>query len=103
MSDPLRYADVFTAVRRIPRGRVATYGQIARHIGRPSAARSIGYALHRAPAGLPWHRVINAQGRISLPADSTSGLAQRRRLEDEGIVFIGGRVDLDRYRWLDDD
>jgi len=55
--------------------------------------------MHRCPTGLPWYRVINAKGRISLPADSTAGLAQRRRLEDEGVTFIGGRVDLSVYGW----
>ncbi|WP_423823987.1 MGMT family protein [Salinisphaera sp. SPP-AMP-43] len=102
MSTPLSHERIFAIVRRIPAGRVATYGQIARLVGRPKAARQIGYAMHRCPSGLPWHRVINAQGRISLPADSTSSLAQRRRLEDEGVVFIGGRIDLDRYGWRDE-
>ncbi|MES1946290.1 MGMT family protein [Salinisphaera sp. C84B14] len=97
------YSDVFDAVRRIPYGRVSTYGDIARLIGRPRAARVVGYAMHRCPPGLPWHRVINAQGRISLPADSTAGLSQRRRLEEEGVVLIGGRVDLDRFGWPDAD
>lgn len=101
MSTPLSYDRIFAIVRRIPRGRVATYGQIARILGRPRAARQIGYALHRCPSGIPWHRVINAKGRISLPGDSTSGMAQRRRLTEEGIVFIGGRIDLSRYRWDD--
>ena len=97
------YTPIFDVVRRIPSGRVTTYGRIARLVGRPRAARMVGYAMHRCPPGLPWHRVVNAQGRVSLPADSTAGLAQRRRLEDEGVVFIGGRIDLDRYAWPDDD
>ncbi|HET7313977.1 MGMT family protein [Salinisphaera sp.] len=101
MTPPLTDERIFEVVRRIPPGHVATYGQIARLVGRPRGARRIGYALHRCPSGLPWHRVINAQGRISLPADSTSGLAQRRRLSEEGIVFISGRIDLDRYGWDD--
>lgn len=96
---PSSYAPVYAAVREIPPGRVSTYGRIAALIGRPRAARFVGYALHRSPPGLAWHRVINAEGQISLPADSTAGLAQRRRLEAEGIVFIGGRIDLDRYGW----
>ena len=98
---PSGYAPVHAAVRGIPPGRVSTYGRIAALIGRPRAARFVGYAMHRCPPGLPWHRVINAQGRISLPADSTAGIAQRRRLEAEGIVFIGARIDLDRYAWPD--
>jgi methylated-DNA-protein-cysteine methyltransferase-like protein len=99
---PAGHAEIFAVVRRIPQGRVTTYGRIAALIGHPRAARLVGYAMHRCPSGLPWHRVINAQGRISLPADSTGGIAQRRRLEKEGVVFIGGRIDLDRYGWPDD-
>ncbi|MES1927609.1 methylated-DNA--protein-cysteine methyltransferase [Salinisphaera dokdonensis CL-ES53] len=101
-SDASGYAPVFAAVRRIPLGRVTTYGRIANLIGRQGAARFVGYAMHRCPPGLPWHRVINAQGRISLPADSTPGMTQRRLLEEEGIAFIGGRIDLARYGWPDD-
>ena len=102
MSSPLSHERIFAVVRRIPAGRVATYGQIARPVGRPRSARQIGYAMHRCPPGLPWHRVINAQGRISLPADSTSALTQRRRLLEEGVVFVGGRIDLARYGWDDE-
>ncbi|WP_440848446.1 MGMT family protein [Salinisphaera sp. SWV1] len=101
MSSPLSHGPIFAVVRRIPPGRVATYGQIARRVGRPRAARQIGYALHRCPPGLPWHRVINAQGRISLPADSTAALTQRRRLIEEGVIFVDGRIDLARYGWDD--
>jgi len=93
------YPQIYAVVRRIPRGRVATYGQIARLAERPGAARLVGYAMHRCPPGLPWHRVINAGGRISLPAGSTGALAQRRRLEAEGVRFAGDRVDLKRYGW----
>lgn len=100
---PMTYAQIFAVVRRIPPGFVATYGQIAALAGRPRAARLVGYALHRAPGALPWHRVLNARGRISLPADSTSGMAQRRRLEAEGVVFMGGRIDLARYQWNSDE
>lgn len=95
------HARIWAVVRRIPRGRVASYGQVAAAAGLPRQARLAGYALHGAPAHLkiPWHRVINAQGRISLPADSEAAGEQRRRLEAEGVVFVGGRVDLARYRW----
>lgn len=96
---PSFYEQVYATVRRIPEGRVATYGDIAALAGRPRAARQVGYAMHRCASGLPWHRVVNARGRISLPTDSTGGLAQRRRLESEGVVFIGGQIDLNRYRW----
>lgn len=99
MASSLSHERIFAVVRRIPPGCVATYGQIARLVGRPRAARQIGYALHRCPPGLPWHRVINAQGRISLPADSTSGLTQCRRLREEGVVLVGGCIDLTRHGW----
>ncbi|MDT0634943.1 MGMT family protein [Spectribacter hydrogenooxidans] len=90
---------LLAVVRRVPAGRVATYGQIAKLAGLPGQARLVGYALHNCPADVPWHRIVNARGRISLPADSTAGLAQHRRLSEEGIAMIGGRIDLPRYRW----
>lgn len=94
------YQAIFAAVARIPRGRVASYGDVAAAAGLPGRARQVGYALHRGgPPGLPWHRVLRADGRIALPADSTAAMTQRRCLEEEGITFLGGRVDLDRYRW----
>jgi methylated-DNA-protein-cysteine methyltransferase related protein len=90
-------------VRRIPRGRVATYGQIAALAGLPGHARQVGYALAALPAGstVPWHRVVNAQGRISLRRDGPgAGVAQRQRLEREGVPFDGaGRVSLARFGW----
>ncbi|MDA3921619.1 MAG: MGMT family protein [Salinisphaera sp.] len=95
--EPTFVERVYTAVHCIPEGRVATYGQIADLAGRPRAARQVGYAMHRCPANLPWHRVVNAQGRLSLPADSDSGRMQRQRLESEGVVLIGGRIDLSLY------
>jgi methylated-DNA-protein-cysteine methyltransferase-like protein len=94
-----RYARIWQAVRQIPRGRVATYGQVAEAAGLPKQARQAGYALHALPKGsdVPWHRVINAQGKISFPPRTRHYKEQRRRLEAEGVVFIGGRVDLNRY------
>jgi len=81
---------------------VATYGQIAALAGYVGHARLAGYAMHRCPPGLPWHRVINAKGEISLPADSTAAMIQRRKLQAEGVVFIGRRINLERYRWNTD-
>ena len=90
-------------MRRIPRGRVATYGQVAALAGLPGHARQVGYALAALPAGsrVPWHRVLNAQGRISLRRDGPgAGVPQRHRLEREGVVFDGaGRVSLARFGW----
>jgi methylated-DNA-protein-cysteine methyltransferase-like protein len=97
------YERVYAVVRRIPRGSVATYGQVAALAGLPGRARLVGYALHALHDGspLPWHRVIAAGGRLSLATSNPSaGLTQRLRLHREGVVFDGrGRVDLDRFRW----
>lgn len=99
--EPSAYEKIWHTVSRIPYGRVATYGQIARLAELGKRARLVGYALHRTPDHytLPWHRVINARGRISFPPDSDQYRRQRQRLEAEGIPFVGKRVDLDRYRW----
>lgn len=83
----------------IPRGRVITYGDLAEMAGYPRAARLAGQTLRKLPQDtrLPWHRVINAQGRISLPEPGAR--RQRERLEREGVTLIGGRVDLGEFRW----
>lgn len=96
-----RYRRIWAAVAAVPRGRVATYGQIAQLAGFPRQARQVGYALHALPRGhaLPWHRVINAHGRISFPPRSAPCREQRRRLEAEGVVFLRGSVDLKRFGW----
>jgi methylated-DNA-protein-cysteine methyltransferase-like protein len=100
---PTNYERIYAVVRRIPRGRVATYGDVARLAGLPRQPRLVGYALHAAPDGarLPWHRVVNAQGRISVGRGLTGGdLPQRFRLEREGVVFYqAGRIRLEAYRW----
>ena len=95
------YARIWTVVAQIPRGRVATYGQIARLAGLGRRARLVGYALRRAPSelALPWHRVINAQGRIAFPAEHNHYRRQQQRLRAERIEVRNGRVDLGRYRW----
>lgn len=98
-----RFAGIYAVVARIPAGCVATYGQVARHAGLPGRARLVGYALNALPHGspLPWHRVVNAQGRISLRSDCGGGdELQRVRLECEGIVFDShGRIPLARFQW----
>jgi methylated-DNA-protein-cysteine methyltransferase-like protein len=86
-------------VRRIPRGQVATYGQIAVMLGWPRAARAVGYAMRHCPPGVPWHRVVNASGGISLRANVSGMLTQRLLLEQEGVPVRKGRVRLDRHRW----
>ena len=85
---------------RIPRGRVATYGQIASMMPR-CGARQVGYALAATPKDLdiPWHRVINARGEVSERSAGDGAAEQRRRLLAEGVLFIRGRVDLDACQW----
>lgn len=98
---PISRARIYTAIRRVPRGQVSTYGDIAKHAGYPGQARQVGYALHALPSGspVPWHRIINSSGRISLPPEE-GGTEQRLRLLAEGVmVQAGGRVKLTEYRW----
>lgn len=93
---------IWQVVAAIPPGKVATYGQIAQKAGMARAARRVGQALRGLPANtrIPWHRVINAQGRISLPEGSDSHAIQRDRLEQEDVPFsISGRIDLREYGW----
>lgn len=92
---------ILAAIRKIPRGRVSTYGDIADVAGFPRRARLVGTVLKQTPAssGVPWFRVINSGGRISLPLGSASYARQKGKLQSEGIVFRGDRVDLKRYGW----
>ncbi len=97
-----KYADIYTVDKKIPRGKVATYGQIAALAGIPRHARQVGYALHtlREESGVPWQRVINAKGEVSPRTWSENHLLQRILLEDESIEFDEhGRVDLIRFGW----
>lgn len=95
------YTRIYAVVRRIPPGRVATYGQVAALAGLPNHARLVGYALHAVSEGsaIPWHRVINAQGRISIRGSASASVTQRLRLEQEGVRFTGGRVKLHTFGW----
>lgn len=100
------YDAVHALVRRIPEGRVMTYGQVALELGAPAAARAVGYALAWLPPGtdVPWWRVVNAKGGISLRGRGEEAELQRRLLEAEGVVFgAEGRMDLRRYRWFPSD
>jgi methylated-DNA-protein-cysteine methyltransferase related protein len=97
-----RWERVYRVVRRIPAGRVATYGQVARLAGLGRNARQVGYALHALPERrlVPWHRVINARGEISLGPAAGSDVTQRLRLEREGVRFdTRGRTDLGLFGW----
>lgn len=100
MGDPFQQR-VIALIKKIPKGKVATYGLIAAMAGNPRSARQVVRALHSLSAkqGLPWHRVVNARGQISLPAGS--GLEEQTALlKAEGVGFDrGGRIDLGRYLW----
>lgn len=107
------YQSVWKVVSEIPSGHVLTYGEVARLSGMPRAARRVSQALRRAPRGVkvPWHRVINAQGKISFPENSSAWQKQKDMLEEEGVVFLNGKIDLelfgyrgavDRLLWGDD-
>jgi methylated-DNA-protein-cysteine methyltransferase-like protein len=93
------YQSVWKVVSEIPSGHVLTYGEVARLSGMPRAARRVSQALRRAPGGmnLPWHRVINAQGKISFPEDSSAWKEQKDMLEAEGVIFLNGKIDLEHF------
>lgn len=97
-----RWHDFYAVVRRVPEGRVATYGQVASLAGRDGHARQVGYALHALPRGsdVPWQRVVNARGEVSPRSEPGWEGLQRAILEDEGVEFdVRGRIDLGRFRW----
>lgn len=99
---PSFYERVYAFVREVPRGRVITYGQVALALGSPAAARAVGYALYFLPPGndVPWWRVINARGAITLKNRGPSADLQRVLLEGEGVAFdAADRCDLRVYRW----
>ena len=95
------YQRIYRVVRRIPRGRVATYGQIAA-LAKASGPRQVGYALHALPESndVPWHRVVNARGCVSLRSGLGGESFQLALLKAESVEFDAqGRIDLDRFRW----
>lgn len=98
------YRRIYRVVGRIPAGRVASYGVVARLAGRPGAARTVGWALSALPADsdVPWWRVINAAGGISLADHRHGAVLQRALLLREGVRFAAGRVDLNVFGWPTD-
>ncbi len=90
-------AEIRRVVARIPKGKVATYGQVAEVAGFAGAARQVAWALHNNSRGIPWHRVLGAGGNIRLSGEN--GLEQRIRLKAEGVVFRGEKVDLTKSGW----
>jgi len=96
------YPKIYAAVSRIPKGRVATYGQIAALAGLPRQARLVGYAMHALPAesDVPWHRVVNAAGKISIRGDGLGhDELQEQLLRREGVRFVDGAIPLATFRW----
>jgi methylated-DNA-protein-cysteine methyltransferase-like protein len=92
---------LYQFIAAIPSGHVATYGQLARLVGRPNSARWVGRTLKLLPkdSSLPWHRVINAQGKISFPEDTKQWHLQKDKLADEGILLHNGRIRLKDVQW----
>lgn len=88
---PSMFSAILAQVRRVPRGKVATYGDIAYAAGYPGAARQVAWALHSS-SGLPWHRIVGSEGKILLPGEA--GFEQRMRLQAEGVQFHGLRIDM---------
>ena len=94
---------ILQVIALIPYGKVASYGQIARMAGLPKHARLVGYLLKHleAEADIPWHRVINSQGKISLSKLNESGEnVQRLKLVAEGVMVIGDKINLKQYQWM---
>lgn len=97
-----KFLKIYDLVLMIPKGKVATYGQIAHLAGMPGSARIVGYALHSLPQGsvIPWHRVINSKGKISQLPDPIIVEVQKQLLLSEGVEFnFKERVDLNKYLW----
>lgn len=92
---------ILDTIRDIPKGNVASYGQVAEIAGVPRGARQVGYALRSLPKGhdVPWHRVIQASGRIAFDKNSPQFDEQKERLMMEDVAVIAGRIDMQKYRW----
>lgn len=100
-NEPTLQEIIWQYVAAIPRGSVATYGQIAKLCGYPSHARYVGTVLKQLPSDsrLPWHRVVNAKGETSFPSNHPCATLQRERLESEGVVFKNSKIRLSDYLW----
>jgi methylated-DNA-protein-cysteine methyltransferase-like protein len=91
------FEKIWIVVRRIPKGKVATYGSVAKAAGFPGASRQVVWALRASKRPLPWHRVVGAGGKILLPGEH--GLEQRLRLSNERVKFAGSRVDMTHHNF----
>jgi len=92
---------IYAVLAAIPKGVVVSYGQVAELAGLPRAARLVGRTLSALPddTQLPWHRVVNASGKISMPSNSPGGMQQKHRLELEDVLLVNGRISLKQFRW----
>ena len=95
---------IWGTIRDVPKGSVASYGQIAKVAGIPRGARQVGYALRHLQDGhdVPWYRVIQASGKIAFDKDTPQYEEQSKRLQEEDVAVIGGRIDMQKYRWQPD-
>ena len=91
---------VFSVVGKIPYGTVASYGQIAKMLGKPRGAREVGWAMKNCPEGLPWHRVVRADGTIACPGNSDIGEMRAALLAAEGVNIEDGKIDMGKYQCL---
>lgn len=94
---PNMFREMLRKVAKVPRSKVATYGDIAYAAGYPGAARQVAWALHAESEGLPWHRIVGAGGTILLTGES--GFEQRMRLQGEGVSFVGLKVNMAAHRY----
>jgi methylated-DNA-protein-cysteine methyltransferase-like protein len=101
MDKVARMHRIWDTIRDVPKGSVASYGQIAEIAGIPRGARQVGYALRQLPEGhdLPWHRIIQSSGRIAFDKGAPQYEEQTKRLMMDQVVVIAGRVDMQKYRW----
>ncbi|WP_016757586.1 MULTISPECIES: MGMT family protein [Leptospira] len=100
------FKEVYSLIKKVPKGKVTSYGRIAALLGKPRAARAVGYALNALPKGqeqkVPWQRVINSQGKISFRGDTSRSILQKKMLEDEGVKFDSTEtIDLKVFGWPD--
>ena len=95
---------IWDTICDIPQGRVASYGQIAEVAGIPRGARQVGYALRHLPtdSDVPWHRVIQASGKIAFDTDTPQYEEQKKRLQQDDVAVVSGRIDMQKYRWQPD-
>lgn len=95
----MSWQPVYGLIKKIPRGKVTTYGELARKLRLPGGARAVGYAMAACPSGqgIPWHRVVGAGGRLLIP--EPHGSLQRRLLESEGVTLNGSRIDMTAFGW----